>query len=241
VSRSPEQELGDLQEYDDLCARIYADADLDPGTRELAQAMAWLQLRDPARHGPEESFLSRVGRLLGRDQLGRWRHRELFSKDAPRYEPPRPMWSSYRACEGPRVRPYRRRGDPPPPPSPGPLVCGANGQVRVPERDLVTGQITRVHWFCSRHAEHADRVQAQIARAGEPPPPLPNAGGRLPRYFKPEGLIKVYEWARPGWKPPFHGICADDWVLDGTPVLIPKRPRLALVGTEAIDRGRASG
>lgn len=241
-SRTADDELGDLQQYDDLCARIYADADLDPGTRGLAQALAWLQLRDPARHETGESLLGRVGQLLGRDERGCWRHQELFSNDAPRYEPPRTWWTGYGRCEGPRVRPYRARGAPAPAPERGALVCGANGRHRVPEHDLVTGRITRVHWYCRRHAEHAERVEAQIARAGDPPPPVPNTGGRLARYFNAEGLVKVYAWARPGWKPPFYGICADDWVLDGTAVFIPKRPRLAVVGTEGlVDRGGESG
>ncbi|HEX6359502.1 hypothetical protein [Actinophytocola sp.] len=233
MTHTPGQEFGNLQQYDDLCARLYTDPDLEPGTRELALAMAWAQLRDPTRHTTNDSLMRRVGFLLGRDRMGRWRHSQLFADDAPRYEPPRAVHSG--SCVGPRVRPYRARGAPPPPAPTGPLVCGDRAQISVRERSPVTGQIVKVHWYCRRHAKHADTVREHLARAGEPPPPLPNKGGRLPRYFTPKGLAKIYASVRPGWEPPIYGLCADDWPSDGLPVLVPKRPRLSLVVMEASD------
>jgi hypothetical protein len=227
---TPEQESGDLQHFDDLVARVYDDKDLDPGTRELAHALAWLQLRDPARHDTSDSIVRRVGYLLGRDRVGRWRHQQLFADDAPRYEKPRAM--HHGQCLGPRVHPYRPRGAPRPPAQPGPLVCGDRGQISVPERSLVTGQILQVHWFCRRHADHAKHVRARVAQAGDPPPPVPNTGGRLPRYFIPDAFERIYATMRPGWQPPIYGLCADDWPREGTPILVPKRPRLSLVVTD---------
>lgn len=243
-------DLEDLRRYDDLCARLYADKRFPPGTRELALAMAWAGLRDPERPG---NAARRVARLLGRDSVGRWRHKELFAGDAPRYYPG--VGNGAGRCEGPRLRPYRPRTPKPDPgitnlhepmsydgrggavptsqalnrPDPG-NVCGAAGSIRVPEYDLVSGWLRADHWFCRRHKEHADRVRAQIETAGERPEPIPNVGGLLPCYFVSESWERLYSWARPGWKPPYYGVCADDWPTPGHTV-VPRKPRLSLVAT----------
>lgn len=230
-------EQADLMAYDDMCARIYVDKRMPPGTRELALALAWANLRDPERdrEQPGKGAFRRAGHLLGREKFSnRWRNKALWADDAPRYEPPaRDGWHTG-SCEGPRLRPYRPRGmsgygvavlslrqdgrD---------SVCGADANTRVVERDLVTGW-HRTHWFCRRHVDQAKRVEEQIARAGDPPPPIPNTGGLLPCYFKPEAVEKLYRWANPRWEPPYYGICADDWPVPGQQV-VPRRPRLSLV------------
>lgn len=246
-----EDELGDLQAYDDLAARLYGDVEMPPGTRELALALGWLNLRDPARLTTSETNTRRLRRLLGRANAGESRFTKLIAEDAPRYEKPRSWWAGNGSCEGPRMRPYRPRRpgpptgtvdtaiillgsspQPPPPSDPEPLVCGVKGQIQIAERDMATGQIGIVHWFCRRHKEHADRVRRQLAARGDPPVPIPNIGGFLPRYFLEPALITLYTKCRPGWQPPIYGLCRDDWPT-ATPTLKPKRPRLALVAETA--------
>jgi hypothetical protein len=109
-------------------------------------------------------------------------------------------------------------------------VCGAHGTIEVTERDMVTGWET-AHWFCSRHKDRAREVRAQLAARGEPPEPIPNAGGLLPRYFGGD-WVKIYglhcEKMLQVWVPPYYGVDADEWPVPGK-TLIPKRPRLAVV------------
>lgn len=107
------------------------------------------------------------------------------------------------------------------------LVCGATANIRVIERDMVTGW-QRAHWFCRRHSDQAERVKEQVERMGEAPPPIPNRGGLLPCYFQAKAVEKVYRWADKYWEPPYYGICADDWPIPGQQI-IPRRPRLSLV------------
>ena len=113
-------------------------------------------------------------------------------------------------------------------------VCGAHGTIRVTERDMVTGWETD-HWFCSRHKDRAREVKAQLAARGEPPEPIPNTGGLLPRYFAADWAV-IYarhcerSWTvwMLGWEPPYCGVDADEWPVPGK-TMIPKRPRLAVV------------
>ena len=113
-------------------------------------------------------------------------------------------------------------------------VCGARGTIHVSERDMVTGW-EAYHWFCRRHVDRAHEVKAQLTARGEPPEPIPNRGGLLPRYFAGD-WAKIYARhcgktrmgiGRP-WRVPYYGVDADDWPVPGR-TLIPKRPRLALV------------
>lgn len=113
-------------------------------------------------------------------------------------------------------------------------VCGAHGTIEVTERDMVTGWETS-RWFCSRHKNRAREVRAQLAARGEPPEPVPNTGGLLPRYFAADWAV-IYarhcerSWTPRmlGWEPPYHGVDADEWPTPGK-TLIPRRPRLAVV------------
>jgi hypothetical protein len=225
---SAAEEMADLQAYDDLAARVYGAGDVDAGTRELALALAWLQLRDPERETTTNSVMRRVCKLLGKDAVGRWRALELFAADAPRYEMP----SAFRAwsgpCAGPRLRAYRpRRGAPPA--DGGPRVCGTTGSIRVREWDLESGHVVNVHFYCRRHEAEAKRVEGQIAAGGKPPArPWPNTGGRLARYFDRAALVEVYRRTRPGWEPPAEGLCVDDWPAGKARVVRSRGRRLAV-------------
>lgn len=109
-------------------------------------------------------------------------------------------------------------------------VCGAHATIEVVERDMLTGWET-ARWFCRRHLDRAREVKAQLAARGEPPEPVPNSGGLLPRYFAGD-WAKIYgqhcEKAFRAWSPPYYGVDADEWPVPGK-TLIPKRPRLAIV------------
>lgn len=228
--------------FHDLAGRIYADQRLSPGTREVALAMAWLASDGvTAENDPRsDAFWQRLTEMLGPGDYRGSRTGALLAEDAPRYVPPRQVRVNGGACVGPRTRPYRRRNRPsadtdcmvyvPPgytePPRPDDRVCGANATIKVIEYDPLTGW-PRAHWFCRRHADRAGEVRAQLAAAGPPPQPVPNNGGLLPCYFDADWAT-VYARYRPGWRPPYHGIRADEWP---TPDLrhIPRPPRLTLV------------
>lgn len=118
-------------------------------------------------------------------------------------------------------------------------ICGTRGTIRATEYDPVTGWET-VHYFCSRHKDRAREVKAQFRAAmPEPPSAIPNRGGILPRYFVAD-WDKLYGTAaekayghRAGvgmWKPPYHGVCRDDWPVPGK-TTVPRRPRLAIVAS----------
>ncbi|TKG61533.1 hypothetical protein [Prauserella endophytica] len=225
-------ELADVQAFDDLVARIYADQ-LPAATRELALALAWVCTRDPDRHKPDAGpSLHRAATLLGRDENGRWRHKQALAEDAPRYEIPR-HFRVPGTCVGPRLRPYRARtaaaAPTPRERSDRDLVCGATARLNVTEHDMHTGQVSEVYWFCRRHAEHADRVRNQIDDRGTPPTALPNVGGYLGRYFNHVGLIHAYTSVLPTWTTPAAGLCRDDWPHPADVTRSPRRPRLALV------------
>jgi hypothetical protein len=206
-------------------------------------------------------LLGNDGRLT-RDGHG-WRLHDLIAGDAPRYEAGNWHLGS-RGCEGPRLRPYKARrpawmdrclvsehhphvGDCRYPEVYGDIsdyaperdgrdgsVCGSHGTISVAERDMVTGWETD-HWFCSRHKDRAREVKAQLAARGEPPEPVPNTGGLLPRYFAADWAV-IYarhcerSWTvrMLGWEPPYHGCDADEWPVPGK-TLIPRRPRLSVV------------
>jgi hypothetical protein len=227
-SASGSDGFSELLRYDKLCARIYADERMPPGTRELALTLAWTALRDPERHNGEANVAA-AARILGRD--GReWRLRDLFARDVPRYEKPQ-AWAG--PCDGPRLRPYVRRGygysdEEADRRTAGNTRCGDHAREFVHEWDMVTGQVSRTWWFCSRHQADRRRVQAQVAALGGPPPAIPNEGGLLPCYFQPTAVAWWYKEVRPWWEPPYHGICADDWPIPGQQP-VPKRPRLALI------------
>jgi hypothetical protein len=240
--------------HEELQAAIWTDERaMPPATRELALALAFVLHTEPDHR---DQLWTRVKVLLGATWTGRWRLHEAVAEDRPRYESGR--WSySPGACEGPRLRPYRPRqsrdagrcwvsGHHPHlgecrftvvhvpagyrQPERDDRVCGAQGSKRITERDMVTGWETE-HWFCSRHADRAAEVRAMLAARGEPPEPIPNLGGLLPRYFAADWAV-VYarhcEIELKYWMVPYHGVDADEWPVPGK-TMIPKRPRLSLV------------
>jgi hypothetical protein len=237
-------ELDRLRHYDELAARIYTDDRMNPGTREIALAMAWVQFRH--RGSPAvpdaELFWERLSALLGRGTSYHPRMTILLGEDAPRYEPPWPARANSGICEGPRMRPYRPRNQTPagrdcivhaphdyvdPPPRDN-RVCGANATIKVIEHNMVTGW-ARAHWFCRRHADHAANIRARIDAMGTPPEPIPNTGGILPCYFN-ANWDTIYARHRPGWKSPYHGVRADSWPAPSSRQ-VPRPPRLAVVRT----------
>lgn len=239
--------------HDELQAAIWNDErHLPPGTREVALAVGWVLHREPEN---KAELWKRVRSLTGQTPTGRWRLPELIAGDAPHYDHGR--WcGGYAVCEGPRLRPYKLRRVAGPGrcwvsdhhphlgecqyatihgidegmPSRDDAVCGAHATIEVVEHDMVTGWETS-RWFCSRHKERAREVRAQLAARGEPPEPVPNKGGQLPRYFAGD-WAKIYakhtEKAHKFWTPPYCGVDADEWPVPGK-TLIPKRPRLAVV------------
>ncbi|MFB8182666.1 hypothetical protein ACFC8N_43085 [Streptomyces sp. NPDC055966] len=114
-------------------------------------------------------------------------------------------------------------------------VCGANSYRCVEEKDPRTGWVI-AHWFCKRHADHADRVAEQVREQNEAAPePVPNTGGLLPCYFKAD-WEKVYRhYAGKFWEPPRYGLCADDWPAPGETFQAHRRLRMVLGGEPAED------
>jgi hypothetical protein len=247
-----------LVAWDDLTARVYADPDFSPGGREVALALGWVIHRDPGKGG-----WRKAAEILGTDGVYRapriW---QAPAEDVPFYKP---EYHHGGSCEGPRVRAYKPRrsresgrclvsdhhphlGECRYTVIHGDLssflglerdesVCGAHATTEVTEYDPVTGW-ERPRWFCSRHRERAREVGAQLRAAlPEPPPPIPNRGGVLPRYFTTDWEAKyamACDRARGmngtpySWEPPYYGVCRDDWPIPGKTV-IPRRPRLAVV------------
>ncbi len=226
--------------FHDLAGRLYADHRLSLGTREIALAMAWLTC-DGAENDPRRDvFWHRLADMLGPGDYRGPRIGPLIAEDAPRYEPPRQVRLNRGSCVGPRVRAYQRRDQPSsasdcivyttpghaaPPPT-DKRVCGADATIKIIEHDPLTGW-QHAHWFCRRHAGRAEEVRIQLTAIGPPPQPIPNTGGLLPCYFEADWTA-VYSRHRPAWRPPYHGIRADEWP---TPDLrhIPRPPRLAVV------------
>jgi len=250
-----------LAAWDDLTARIYADADFSPGGREVAMALGWAIHRDPDSGGWRTAT-----RILGADRVYSDRARiwVALAEDIPFYDPGNFHHYGW-PCEGPRLRAYKpRRGRDPDRciasdhhPHLGEChytvihgdlssfleterdqsVCGAHATISVTEYDPVTGW-ERLRWFCSRHKERAREVEGQLrAAVPEPPPPIPNRGGVLPRYFKTDWEAKYAKAVRQGshlpgvpymWEPPYYGVCRDDWPVPGK-TAVPRKPRLAIV------------
>lgn len=213
-------ELADLMRYDDYCARIYDDRRMPAGTRELALAMAWVLLRDPLyrrRSSTNTSgtlLWSRVECVLRRPHVAPEAgpvYRMVLREDAPRYESSRSTLSG--RCVAPMIR---RSGE-----------CGQSGMHRAIEYDPITGWETRVWWYCKRHSTLADQMRKQLGTTTRPKP-IPNKGGLLPCYFAGDWAA-LYSWASPGiWRPPYHGLIADQWPRPGEDD-VPRPPRLLVL------------
>lgn len=215
-----------VKRSDDRAARIWADERLraSPGTRELVLAMEHVLTRRAPANGKQ--LRATLREMLGRDQIGRNRARELTAADAPRYEPNRDRYWIDRLCMAPRVRPrpYNASGRIPS------TTCDAIATLNAVEVDPVTGwEIDR--WYCTRHRDHYERVLAQIATDAatrDKVEPIPNRGGLLPCYFGADWET-LYAKVSPHWKPPVYGVCADDWPVPGAPASRIVKPRLRLI------------
>lgn len=177
---------------------------------------------------PKGERLKRVADLLG---LTDWRFKDLIASDVPRWEPEDTSWRwGDRPCPAPMIR---RAG-----------TCDRNGNHEIRVTDPATGQWRR-EWYCSRHHDAARQVEAhqkQLRDAGGIPDPLPNRGGLGPCYLS-WNWPDQYAAAKPGWKPPKVGICADDWPVMAKVVNQPSPTLAVLAGDgEAADwDGEAPG
>ncbi|MER5572374.1 hypothetical protein [Streptomyces massasporeus] len=240
-----------------LVHRIYTDRRACAESRELLLAVAYASALAPAvpanrvlSHaarllGRTSTGRSRLAELVAADAPRYERPREAGD------------WGPGQApgCQAPRLRPYVYRPRRPapateaavplrqPPASPGarippgyvpPIdyrnsqgVCGADSHHKVLEHDPRTGWVT-AHWFCRRHADHAERVAAQVREQNAvAPEPIPNRGGLLPSYFKTDWEEVYRHYAPASWSPPSYGLAADAWPTPGSS--LPKRSRLRLI------------
>lgn len=233
--------------WDDLGARIFSDRRMSPSTRELANVMAWVLLRDPAYRQARgrtdgvacgAAYWRRVhaivggvaGRTQARDMEYRiqvanglvpvrtvptpggaeWsRHRLMLAGDAPRYQPPS---GGARTCVATMIR---RSG-----------ICGQQGVADAVEYDLESGWVLRQFWYCRKHQPICEQMRAQLDQQKRPEP-IPNVGGTLPCYFDADWPT-LYAWARPRWKVPYYGVCADRWPVPGQDSL-PRPPKLMVL------------
>lgn len=234
-------EMARLQSYDDLCARIWHDRRFPSETRELALAMAWVLLRDPAR--PESSeFWAGVRKLVHQPGFrgGRasrlWR---LVEADAPQYKQADLYAGGFfsRGCEAPRLRAYRPRVRPADPhaclmdhhPHLGKCRFTTIIDLRTapstppPEKTTcgasatitVTERDLVTGWARDRHfcRRHADHAQrvSDQIKAAGEPPAPIPNTGGLLPCYYKADWEKVYSYASEHWKPPTYGVCADDW------------------------------
>lgn len=141
-----------------------------------------------------------------------------IEQDVPRWEPPQNP-AVMGACEAPMIR---RPGE-----------CGQRSCTSFRVTDPTDGT-WRMAAFCRRHWDYSREVhRAEMARVkgGGLPEPVPNTGGLLPCYLNWKWL-DAYRTARPGWKPPAVGICADDWPVMAK-VTTMEPPKLSVIEGEA--------
>lgn len=179
--------------YDQLAARVYTEARMPAGTRDLILALGWVTLRDPHRHDPTVTTWVRAREVMNADNDAMWK---LIADDAPRYEPD---WQAGpNGCQAPMVRVGR--------------LCGKSTTIGFGEFDPATGWMT--YWgFCSRPRcrEYMRPISERAERSeGRAPEPIPNTGGLLPLFFSWNWESK-YRKAAPTWEPPPYGLSADEW------------------------------
>jgi hypothetical protein len=213
--------------YDAIVTRVYRDDRHTPETRDLILLMAWLAARDPDRHTTTVGFWERAGNVLGRYKLGlreKPRLADLIAADLPRYaiDYRSDAWQRH-VCAAPMIR---RDG-----------LCGQHATNHTESIDA-NGWLSPI-WYCRRHADWGRKQEAAYREARKTaPPPVPNAGGLMPSYFRnkngDQGWIEVYEWAAKwkyeSWKVPEpYGLRADDWPRPDreAPQWEPPRLRLA--------------
>ena len=183
-------------------AKVYADtrfpkSHFHPDLRTLAVTILWVV---GVERPPKGGRWKRIYEVLHFDDQkahDNYRFWQIIASDAPRWEPPQEETREVQ-CEAPMIR----RSGP----------CGKRTSWRFRVTDPETGQ-WRMTGTCSRHDEYGRQLrltEKALQQAGGIPEPLPNTGGLLPCYFNWK-WPDMYAQARPGWKPPRIGICADDW------------------------------
>lgn len=211
------RELKRTLDIHERMARCMADdrfPETGPSTRLLTVTILWVA---GVEKPPQGEAWSRVRHLMN---LREYALGALLKADAPRWEPGPDDYGE--ACEAPMIR---RAG-----------LCGGRPSPHLEARVTSPADGTwRIARFCRRHEEHARsaaRADHASVRAGGYPEPVPNAGGLLPCYLTAD-WPDLYAWARPGWKPPSHGICADGWpVMARVTAMAPPELRAIAGGSE---------
>jgi hypothetical protein len=196
--------------------RLWADERFDDARRTREFINAWLITRYSA--ADHDAAFKETLRRIGADRPYGWYG--IVSDDAPRYDGLK--GNKHRRCPVPKTR-GPRAGQP----------CGGSPAHQTRVTDEKTGEWTLQGW-CRQHESHWRTMSARERTLTNVPEPLPNRGGLLPCYIRANNWPDVYVWAMSSWKPPYVGICADDW-----PVMakVAKAP-LTKVALSALDGGR---
>jgi hypothetical protein len=197
--------------------RLWADDRFDASQRKTRDFInAWLITRYGISDH-DEAFKETLRRTGNDRQFGWW---SLVRGDAPGYHWKGPQrWG----CAIPKTR-GPNTGKP----------CGKSGRsFRV--TDPATGEWD-VRTYCSQHKHEGDRMWARERALTNVPEPMPNHGGLLPCYIRASNWPDLYAWADSSWKPPYVGICADDWPVMGKVATAP----LTKVTLSALEGGRES-
>ena len=187
--------------------RLWTDDRFTPARRDARDARefinAWL-ITSYAISDHHAAFTETL-RRTGLDRPYGWRG--VVSRDSPRFDGLRDLHQ--RRCPVPKTR-GPRVGEP----------CGGPQSHQTRVTDPETGEWTYQGW-CRQHESHWRIMAAREKTLTNVPEPMPNAGGLLPCYIHASNWPDVYAWARPDWKPPYVGICADDWPVMGKAVKAP--------------------
>jgi hypothetical protein len=201
----------------DKLTKLWADDRFTEATRVRDFINAWLITRYDLPH--DEAFKETLRRLGDRGHAW-W---GTVRDDAPRFDGMLGA-SKFRRCPVPKTRgPYA--GEP----------CGRSFARQTRVTNPATGEWTYQGW-CRQHEQHWRTMAARERTLTNVPEPLPNRGGLLPCYIPASNWPDVYVWAMSHWKPPYVGICADDWPVMAKAAKAP----LTKVALSALDGGRES-
>jgi hypothetical protein len=198
--------------------RLWADDRFDgPQRRTRTFINTWLITRYSIPDH-DEAFKETLRRTGDDRQYGWW---SLVRGDAPCY---RAKEANRYGCIIPKTRGINA-GKP----------CGKSGTTfRV--TDPATGE-WRMETYCrTLHADAGRIMYARERSLVNVPEPKPNHGGLLPCYIKANNWPDLYVWANSTWKPPYVGICADDWPVMAKVATAP----LTKVTLSALEGGRES-
>jgi hypothetical protein len=166
-------------------------------------------------------------RTAARHSDSKWTWTWLLAADAPRFEPH--DLSSW-VCQTVKTR-GPKTGEP----------CGRVGGISHRVTDPETGEWSIRRW-CTAHRHEGDLLWARERELASVPEPLPNVGGLFPSYLKATNWPDLYASARPGWKPPYVGIVADDWPILAKTAEAPRtKPQFTTITGEAEQTGDRPG